>query len=69
MKSEILTSFINLTLEDLERMILNDKELPPEIQEQFSSMKIKSFKTIKVENSKEKMVKVFFCSEFYDLYK
>jgi len=69
MKSEILTSFINLTIEDLERMILNDKELPPEVKERFNSMKIKSFKIITVENSKEKMVKVFFHSEFYDLYK
>ncbi len=69
MKSEILECFINLTSVDLERMILNDKELPPGLRERFTNMKVKSFKVIKVDNSSEKMVKVKFLSEFYELYK
>jgi hypothetical protein len=69
MKAEILTSFINLTAEDLQRMILNDEKLSPEIKERFASMTVKSFKVFKLDNSKTKMVKVFFESDFYDLYK
>jgi len=68
MKSAILTSFINLTEEDLQDMICSYSGLSDEVKLNFQNMKVHKFRIIKSETG-EKMVKVEFRSEFYKDYK